>query len=133
MIGRTITANRNHYLRLKTNKQLDALIDAGIKEDFTIGFADKAGFRLGTCRPVRYINPETLKVEDLILHPLTMMDGSFSTYQKMDFAQAYDTACKLIEQVKKHGGELVLLWHNSEVVDGNYHKQLYKNLISYII
>lgn len=133
MIGRTITANRNHYLRLKTNKQLDALIDAGIKEDFTIGFADKVGFRLGTCRPVRYINPETLKVEDLILHPLTMMDGSFSTYQKMDFAQAYDTACKLIEQVKKHGGELVLLWHNSEVVDGNYHKQLYKNLISYII
>ena len=132
MIGRPIVANRNHYLRLKSNKQLDTLIDAGIKEDFTIGFADKSGFRLGTCRPVRYINPETLKVEDLVLHPLTMMDGSFSTYQKMDFAQAYDSACELIKQVRKHGGQLVLLWHNSEVIDGNYHKKLYKNLISYI-
>ena len=92
MLGRHITANRNHYLRLKSNTQLDALISAGIKEDFTIGFADSPGFRMGTCRPVRYINPETLEVKDLILHPLTMMDGSFSKYSQMNYAQAYETA-----------------------------------------
>ena len=132
MLGRHITANRNHYLRLKSNTQLDALVNAGIKEDFTIGFADSPGFRMGTCRPVRYINPETLQVKDLILHPLTMMDGSFSQYSKMDYTQAYEMACKLIDQVKKHGGELVMLWHNSEVKGENYHKKLYKNLISYI-
>lgn len=132
MFGRHITANRNHYLRLKSNSQLDALVNAGIKEDFTIGFADSPGFRMGTCRPVHYINPETLEVKDLILHPLTMMDGSFSQYSKMDYTQAYETACKLIDQVKKHGGELVMLWHNSEVRGDNYHKKLYKNLISYI-
>lgn len=131
-IGRKITTNRNHYLRLRSNEQLDTLIKAGIKEDFTIGFAEMPGFRMGTCRPVRYINPETLQVKDLILHPLTMMDGSFSQYSKMDYTQAYETACKLINQVKKHGGELVMLWHNSEVRGENYHKKLYKNLISYI-
>jgi hypothetical protein len=87
---------------------------------------------MGTCRPVRYINPETFEVKDLILHPLTMMDGSFSQYSKMDYTQAYETACRLIDQVRKHGGELVMLWHNSEVRGGNYHKKLYKNLISYI-
>jgi hypothetical protein len=27
---------------------------------------------------------------------------------------------------------LVMLWHNSEVRGENYHKKLYKNLISYI-
>ncbi len=131
-IGRRITTNRNHYLRLRSNEQLDTLIQAGIKEDFTIGFAEMPGFRMGTCRPVRYINPETFEVKDLILHPLTMMDGSFSQYSKMDYTQAYETACSLIEQVKKYGGELVMLWHNSEVRHGNYHKKLYKNLISYI-
>jgi hypothetical protein len=131
-IGRKITTNRNHYLRLRSNEQLDTLIQAGIEEDFTIGFAEMPGFRMGTCRPVRYINPETLQVQDLVLHPLTIMDGSFSQYSKMDYTQAYETACKLINQVKKHGGELVMLWHNSEVRHGNYHKKLYKNLISYI-
>lgn len=132
VIGKQLTANRNHYLRLTSNNQLDALIEAGIKEDFTIGFAEMPGFRLGTCRPVKYINPYTLEVTDLTLHPLTMMDGSFSKYSQMGFTEAYDTACRLIDQVRKHGGELVLLWHNSEVRKGNYHRQLYKNLISYI-
>ena len=130
--GKPLTTNRNHYLRLTSNNQLDALIDAGIKEDFTVGFAEMPGFRMGTCRPVKYINPETLEVKDLILHPLTMMDGSFSKYSQMGFTEAYDTACRLIDQVRKHGGELVLLWHNSEVRQGNYHRKLYKNLISYI-
>ena len=132
MIGKPLNINRNHYLRLKSNKQLEVLIDAGIKEDFTIGFAEMPGFRLGTCHPVKYINPETLKVEDLILHPLTMMDGSFSKYARMDYDQAYLCACNLIEQVRRFGGELVLLWHNSEVRKGNYHRKLYKNVISYI-
>ena len=130
VIGKPLVANRNHYLRLKSNNQLDALIDAGIKEDFTVGFAEVPGFRMGTCRPVRYINPDTLEVQNLILHPLTMMDGSFSKYSQMDYTQAFEMACKLIEQVRKHGGELVLLWHNSEVRRGNYHRKLYKKLIS---
>lgn len=130
VIGKPLTANRNHYLRLTSNNQLDALIEAGIKEDFTVGFAEMPGFRLGTCRPVKYINPYTLEVTDLTLHPLTMMDGSFSKYSQMGLTEAYDTACRLIDQVRKHGGELVLLWHNSEVRRGNYHRKLYKNLIS---
>mgnify|MGYP003319005597 CR=1 FL=1 len=79
-IGRKITTNRNHYLRLITNNQLDTLVEAGVKEDFTVGFAEMPGFRMGTCRAVKYINPDTLEVKDLILHPLTMMDGSFSKY-----------------------------------------------------
>ena len=132
-IGRKITTNRNHYLRLITNNQLDTLVEAGVKEDFTVGFAEMPGFRMGTCRAVKYINPDTLEVKDLILHPLTMMDGSFSKYSQMNYAQAYETACNLIGQVEKHGGELVMLWHNSEVRHGNYHRKLYKNLISLLL
>ena len=131
-INKPLTTNRNHYLRLTSNNQLDALAEAGIKEDFTIGFAEMPGFRMGTCRPVKYINPDTLEVTDLVLHPLTMMDGSFSKYSQMGYTKAYETACRLIDEVRKHGGELVMLWHNSEVRKGNYHRQLYKNLISYI-
>ena len=33
------------------------MIRAGITDDFTMGYADIAGFRLGTCRSVRWINP----------------------------------------------------------------------------
>ena len=38
---------------------------AGITDDFTIGYPDVAGFRLGTSRPVHWINPEN-KREKLV-------------------------------------------------------------------
>lgn len=132
IIGKFIKSNRNHYLRLKSFEQFKTLENAAIVHDYSVGFAEMPGFRIGTCHPVRFINPETLEVGNLILHPLIMMDGSFSKYAHMNYNQSYELACKLIDTVNEFGGELVLLWHNSEVKVGNNHRKLYKNLISYI-
>lgn len=131
-LSRALTSNRNHYLRLKSHEQMKTLQEVGILHDYSVGFAELPGFRLGTCRPVKYINPKTLKVEDITLHPLIIMDGSFSKYAHMNYNQAYEAACRIVDVVRSNGGELVLLWHNSEVRKGNYHRRLYKNLISYI-
>ena len=47
---------------------------------------------------------------------------------------AYDYAVKLIDETKKHGGDLCLLWHNTTVEkNGNfYHRSLYVKLIVYL-
>jgi hypothetical protein len=130
-----ITCNRHHFLASREPEDIQTLIDAEILDDFTMGYADIAGFRLGTCRAVRWINPVKKELTSLTLHPLTMMDGTLSDSRYMNLSEneAYDYAVKLINETEKHNGDLCLLWHNTAVVGGNsYHKNLYADLIDYL-
>ena len=58
-----------------------------ITDDFTMGYPDVAGFRLGTSRPVHWINPENKRISPLILHPLAIMECSLNepVYMNLDY------------------------------------------------
>jgi hypothetical protein len=127
---------RSHFLCSREPQDMMALIDAGITDDFTMSYADMAGFRLGTCRPVKWINPATMTVQNLTLHSLAIMDMSLSDRRYM-FMNAHDAemyCCQLADHVKNHNGELVLLWHNTSVehTHDSYHRDLYAKIIKYL-
>ena len=131
--GKTVVFNRHHFLSSREPKDMLALCEAGITHDFSIGYADVAGFRLGTSKPVKWINPENKEVTPLTLHPLTIMECSLSDpkYMGLSYDEAIAYTNGLIMQVRKHNGELVLLWHNSSIADkADYQKQLYTDLIN---
>ena len=133
---RKTTYNRNHYLNSREPEDMQALIDVGITDDFTMGYADISGFRLGTCRSVKWINPRTQKLTSLTLHPLTIMDGSLSDkrYMYLNAHEAYEYCIRLINMVESWNGELVLLWHNTSVENNahSYHRKLYQDIIKYL-
>lgn len=124
---------RAHYLRSDID-HMQRLADAGYTDDFTMGFADQAGFRLQTCRAIRWINPVTMQLTNLTLHPLTIMDCTLSNdnYMHLTEDEAYFLCERLIEKVKLHHGDLCLLWHNSRINDGSYHQRLYTAIINYL-
>jgi len=128
--------NRHHYLDAREPEDMQALIDAGITDDFTMGYADMAGFRLGTCRPVKWINPKSSQLSSLILHSLTIMDCTLSEkrYMYLNSFDAYEYCVQLTNSVEKYNGELILLWHNTsvEISVQSYHRKLYKDLIEYL-
>jgi len=128
--------NRHHYLNAREPEDMQALIEAGITDDFTMGYADVAGFRLGTCRPVKWINPQTRKITSLVLHPLTVMDKSLSDkrYMYLNAHEANEYCLQLINVVESWNGELVLLWHNTSVekTPQLYHRKLYENIIEHL-
>lgn len=131
-----ITCNRNHFLRSQNPTDMDYFLQNGIYDDFTVGYADCAGFRLSTCRPVHYINVQTKEVSNLFLHPLLIMDCSLSDsrYMNLNENEAFDHAKLLIDSVKKYNGDLVFLWHNhmfSETEKYN-HRELYCKILKYI-
>jgi len=134
--GKTITSNRHHYLRTLQAEDMGMLLAAGITDDYTLGYADIAGFRLGTCRAVKWINPTTQRVTTLTLHPLTVMDCTLSNpnYMNLDYNAALTYVKELLKQTKKQGGDVVLLWHNTSI-DGNnnYHKTLYTEIIKQLV
>ena len=115
--GTPIMYNRHHYLSSREPEDLDWLEKTGITDDFTMGYADIAGFRLGTCRPVQWINPENRRISPLRLHPLTVMDCSLneSDYMGLQYEEALAYVLQLSERVATANGELILLWHNDIV------------------
>ncbi|MDR1652064.1 MAG: polysaccharide deacetylase family protein [Prevotellaceae bacterium] len=131
--GHAITCNRNHYLRSKEPRDFRKLIEAGISQDFTMTYAQCAGFRLGTAHNVRWIDAENLEVTPLTLHPLAVMDNSLSAEKYMNLSEndAFNYAKQLIDATAKFNGELSLLWHNTSVSE-NYHRNLYSKIISYL-
>lgn len=133
-IGKTVRFNRHHFLNCREPEDMDQLEAAGFTDDFTMGYADIPGFRLGTCYPVRWINPITRRLSPLRLHPLIIMDASLEAkkYMGLDYDQAMTYCHKLAEQVTNVGGEMVLLWHNTSVREdsGSYLRKLYTQLLN---
>ena len=62
----SLQLHRSHYLSCSIEK-MQQLVDMGVKDDFTMMFADQAGFRLQTTRAVRWINPMTWQLTELTL------------------------------------------------------------------
>jgi hypothetical protein len=110
---------------------MQQLVEMGVKDDFTMMFADQAGFRLQTTRAVRWINPMTWQLTELTLHPMTVMDCTLSHehYMGLSEDEAYFECQRLFEKVHQNAGEVVLLWHNTIINNESYHKTLYPKVL----
>jgi hypothetical protein len=110
---------------------MQQLVEMGVKDDFTMMFADQAGFRLQTTRAVRWINPMTWQLTELTLHPLTVMDCTLSHthYMGLSEDEAYFECQRLFEKIHQNAGEVVLLWHNTIINNETYHKSLYPKVL----
>jgi hypothetical protein len=135
-IHNEVNYNRNHFMNNREPHHLLELIKAGITDDFSLGYADMAGFRLGTCRPVKYINPLNKMLSNLTLHSLNIMDRSLSDkrYMYMNAHDAYQYCEQMINYVERFNGEITLLWHNNlvEKSPDSYHRKLYEDLIKFL-
>ena len=123
--------HRAHFLRCSL-KQMQKVSKSSYTDDFTIGFADQAGFRLQTTRAVRWINPNSLTISSLTLHPLLIMDNTLSNdnYMHLSEDEAYFLCERLIDKVRLHHGDLCLLWHNSSFTPDSYHRSLYEKILA---
>ena len=107
-----IIRSRQHYLRLQLPETYRYLLEVGIKEDYTMGFADRAGFRAGICTPFYFYDLKSEMVTDLKIYPITYMDGSLLKYEKLSVDNAIQKVKKLIDEVKDVNGQFISLWHN---------------------
>lgn len=132
-LGDKAGLHRSHYLRCSID-QMQRLAEVGVTDDFTMMFPDQVGFRLQTTRPVRWINPKTMQLTDLVLHPLTVMDCTLSNtnYMHLNEDEAYFECQRLFEKIHQNAGEVVLLWHNTTPAGNTYHRSLYPKLLEIV-
>lgn len=125
-----VTKGRQHFLRFCAPLSWQAMVTAGITEDSTLGYHDRAGFRCGTARSFQVFDVGIGKVIPLQEQPLICMEHSLLAqgYQGLSFDDAYDYARNLWEQVKKFGGNFTLLWHNHNLVTKSQ-KDLFRKML----
>ncbi|GAB4497146.1 MAG: polysaccharide deacetylase family protein [Saprospiraceae bacterium] len=108
-----VTTGRQHYLRFSAPKTWQIWEDAGMTWDSTLGYPEAEGFRCGICQDFPVFNFQTRKRLNLREKPLTAMDVTLALYRNYSPETAFEKLQNLRQQVKRHGGEFVLLWHNS--------------------
>jgi len=104
-----ITKSRQHFLRFCFPATFQALIKAGITDDYSLGWHDEAGFRASIAVPYPFFDLEKNEETELILHPLALMDTVFNKDKEQTVFN------ELKEEIKEMGGTLIVLTHNSNV------------------
>ncbi|GCD78357.1 hypothetical protein JCM31826_18390 [Thermaurantimonas aggregans] len=111
-IRRQITKSRMHYLRFTLPTTFRQLIELGITDDYSMGYAQQPGFRAGICTPYPFYDLEVEMQTDLMIHPFPLMETTFIDYLKLTPEQAAQSIFPIIDQVKKVNGHLITVWHN---------------------
>ena len=115
--GKKIVESRQHYLNLKFPKTYQNLIKAEITEDYTLGFADRTGFRAGICTPFYFYDMENEAITNLLIVPFQVMDGTLQRYLKLSPDEAFEEIKSIMKIIKEVGGTFVSIWHNETVND----------------
>jgi hypothetical protein len=131
--GFPIRHNRYDFLNWREVEDGWALARAGIECDYTLGYADVAGFRLGVCHPISLFDPIQMEPFGIEEHPLIVMDVTLSGPKAMSLSEdeAFNCCRRLIRETAKQKGQFIMLWHNDRFVQrsGNYHPRLYRGLL----
>jgi len=116
--GKPVIRSRQHFLRFRLPETYQALIAAGITDDYSMAFADHPGFRAGTSLPFRFYNLKTEEETNLTIWPTTLMDGTLRDYMNCSVDDAMEKITTLAQTVRKYNGTFISLWHN-ESLDGS--------------
>lgn len=154
--GRPVTSCRQHYLRFNTvgslsdstphgpgnfaasrpktcnpSATLRVWQSCGIRDDYTIGYAEQPGFRCGTCHPFPLYDLENDRATDIIEHPLIVMDGSLLDYMKLDIEAGRHVIEQLYARCRAVEGDFIILWHNHICCRQyrEYYRKVYLNFL----
>lgn len=115
VLSKPITASRQHFLRLRIPETYSLLDQLNIAEDFSMGYAETTGFRMGTARKTPWFNLQTNEITNLALQPFCYMDGTLNEYLKLSPEKALIEVKKLKEMVRVYGGTFSFIWHNETI------------------
>jgi hypothetical protein len=107
---------RMHYLRWEQPATMRAWAGAGMSYDSTLGYADRPGFRCGTCHEYPAFDPVAQEQLSLRIRPLVVMECTVVDDKYMGLG-AGNEALQQFEKLKNTcacvDGDFTLLWHNS--------------------
>jgi hypothetical protein len=132
ILKKEVTKSRQHFLMLRFPGMYRNLIANGITDDYTMGYADEAGFRASICTAYYFYDLQNEKTTKLRIHPFAVMDATLNLYMKLKPGEAIKLIQRLIDETKKMNGTFISIWHNetlSEVSPWKGWKIVYEEML----
>jgi hypothetical protein len=117
ILQRPVTKSRHHYIRISLPHTYRELIKIGIKEDYSMGYASKVGFRQGTCTPSYFFDLYKNEQTELKIFPLTIMDTTLKHYLRMRSKDVVPFLRPIVDEIKYVGGRFVFNFHNESIAN----------------
>ena len=109
---------RMHYLRWQWPTTAYGWEQTGFQYDSSLSYADRPGFRCGTCHPFSMFDPVAQRLLRLIQRPLIVMECSVADRRNLGLgygSEARAVILKLKNQCQRVQGEFTMLWHNNRI------------------
>ena len=110
--GQKITLTRQHILHFDIIKTPEVLESSGISNDFTLGFQDQIGFRVGTGFEYYLWNNKEDRKFNIIETPLIIMDGCLLIESEYSVEKASKIHSKFFKK-NKFDTQITYNFHNS--------------------
>ena len=133
--GKKVVSSRQHYIRFTLPHTYRLLIDAGIMDDYSMGYGSINGFRASYTEPFYWYDLLKEEKTSLLLHPFCYMEANSFFEQKYSAQQALEELRHYYREVKSVGGQMITIWHNSFLGTGNRYqgwRNMYKKFIEEI-
>ncbi|QTV06459.1 polysaccharide deacetylase family protein [Faecalibacter bovis] len=117
ILNKKVLISRQHFIKLNFPNTYQQLLINGIKEDYSMGFAHKTGFRAGTSTPFKWFDLSTNQQTMLITYPFVAMDVTLRNYMKLTIEDAIIELKNLKNNVKEVNGTFITLFHQSNFED----------------
>jgi hypothetical protein len=119
IVSNDIKLSRFHYIKMRFPESYSNLADAGITEDYSMGFPEEPGFRAGIARPYSWYDLKNEKKTGLRITPFQVMDGAFFRYKQTTPGESDAYIAELINETRKAGGLFVSIWHNTSLLNNS--------------
>lgn len=111
--GKHIAKSRQHYIRFHLPSGYRRLLEAGITDDYSMGYGSINGFRASVASSFYWYDLEKDEQTQLRIHPFCFMDANSFYEQHFSAEQAYDEAIQYLKICKEVNGTLITIWHNN--------------------
>ena len=108
-----ITTSRQHYIKFSLPDTYRILADAGIKNEYSMGYGSINGFRASVASSFFWYDLEKEIQTTLRIHPFCFMDANTYYEQKQNAADAYEELIHYYTVCKNVNGTLITIWHNN--------------------
>ena len=105
----SVIAVRQHWLRFSWQHTWAAQARAGLRHDFTVGFNDRPGFRLGAALTFPPFGMHANSA--FLVTPTVMMDSQFYDYAELSEANRGVAMSHWLSELNHTCGEGAVIWH----------------------